>query len=107
MKGYHRNEQATQDIIWRGPNGRTYIRTGDIGRFDEDGFLYIVDRIKDMIVSGGFNVFPTDLEQVVSRHEDVLDVTVIGIPHEKWQEVPMALVIRTQDATNRCLGDPS
>jgi long-chain acyl-CoA synthetase len=60
---------------------------------DEEGFLHIVDRKKDMILSGGFNIFPADLEAVIGEHPEVQDVTVIGIPHPKWGETPLALVI--------------
>ncbi|MEO8449176.1 MAG: AMP-binding protein, partial [Gemmatimonadota bacterium] len=81
MKGYHNLPEATGEMIWRGPAGRSYLKTGDIGKIDEDGFLYILDRKKDMIISGGFNVFPADIEQVIGGHPDVSDVTVIGIPH--------------------------
>jgi long-chain acyl-CoA synthetase len=93
MTGYHRRPEATAELVWRDGEGRAWIRSGDIGRFDEDGFLTILDRKKDMIISGGFNVFPADIEQVVGGHADVSDVTVIGIPHDKWGETPLALVI--------------
>lgn len=93
MSEYHKRSEATANIIWRDARGRTFLRSGDIGRFDEEGYLYILDRKKDMIISGGFNVFPADIESVVGEHEDVSDVTVIGIPHEKWGETPLALVI--------------
>ena len=99
MKGYNNRPEATAELIWRDERGRTFIRSGDIGRMDEDGFLTIVDRKKDMIISGGFNVFPTDLEAVLGGHPDVLDAAVIGIPHERWGETPLALVIRRQDAS--------
>jgi acyl-CoA synthetase (AMP-forming)/AMP-acid ligase II len=92
MKGYLNRPEATAEIIWRDERDRTYIRTGDMGRFDEDGFLYIMDRKRDMIVSGGLNVFAGDIEEVFLQHEEVLDVAVIAIPHEKWGETPMALV---------------
>ena len=82
-------------MIWRDERGRTFLRSGDIGKLDEDGFLYILDRKKDMILSGGFNIFPRDIEEVVGTHPQVSDVTVIGIPHEKWGETPIALVIAT------------
>ncbi|HBS49535.1 MAG TPA: AMP-dependent synthetase, partial [Rhodobacteraceae bacterium] len=82
-----------EDLIWRDDRGRSFIRSGDIGQLDEDGFLTIVDRKKDMIVSGGFNVFPTDVEAVLGQHADVSDVAVIGVPHEKWGETCLALVI--------------
>ncbi|MEN3950889.1 AMP-binding protein [Iodidimonas sp. SYSU 1G8] len=93
MTGYHKRPDATAALVWKDEAGRVWIRSGDIGRFDEDGFLYILDRKKDMIISGGFNVFPADIEQVIGTHPDVSDVTVIGIPHEKWGETPLALVI--------------
>jgi long-chain acyl-CoA synthetase len=98
MRGYHGRVQETEALIWRDERGRTFIRSGDIGRLDADGFLSILDRKKDMIISGGFNVFPSDLEAVVGGHPDVLDVTVIGIPHERWGETPLALVIRRPGA---------
>jgi long-chain acyl-CoA synthetase len=93
MKHYHNRPEATEEIIWRNKRGRTYIRTGDIGRFDEDGFLYILDRKKDMIVTGGVNVFASDIEEVAIDHPDVAEVAVIAVPHEKWVETPLALVV--------------
>ena len=99
MSGYHGRPEQTAELIWQDERGRTFIRSGDIGRQDEDGYLTLVDRKKDMIISGGFNVFPADLEEIVGQHPDVLDATVIGIPHERWGETPMALVILRQGAT--------
>jgi len=93
MKEYYGRPEQTAELIWRDERGRTFIRSGDVGKLDEDGFLYIIDRKKDMIISGGFNVFPTDVEAVVGQHPAVRDVTVIGIPHEKWGESCYALVI--------------
>jgi long-chain acyl-CoA synthetase len=98
MRGYHGKSEETAKLIWVDERGRTFMRSGDIGRLDEDGFLSILDRKKDMIISGGFNVFPSDLEQIVAGHEAVMDVTVIGIPHERWGETPLALVIRRPGA---------
>ena len=98
MKGYHNRPEATADLIWKDEMGRTFLRSGDIGKLDDEGFLYILDRKKDMIVSGGFNVFPKDIEAIVGRHADVSDVAVIGIPHAKWGEVPLALVVAKPDA---------
>jgi len=93
MAEYHRRPEQTAELIWRDARGRSFIRSGDVGALDEDGYLTILDRKKDMIISGGFNVFPTDVEGIVGRHEDVSDVTVIGIPHERWGETCLALVI--------------
>ena len=70
-----------------------WLHTGDVGRFDEDGFLYIVDRKKDMIVTGGFNVFPRELEDVISAHPSVAMVQVIGVPDERWGESVKAVVV--------------
>ena len=93
MTRYHGRPDATAELIWRDERGRTFIRSGDIGRQDDDGYLVLVDRKKDMIISGGFNVFPTDLEEVIGRHPDVLDATVIGVPHDRWGETALGLVI--------------
>lgn len=98
MKEYYKREEATRAIILLMPDGRTYLRSGDIGKVDEDGFLYILDRKKDMIISGGFNIFPADIEAVVGENHEVSDVTVIGVPHEKWGESPLALVIPNNGA---------
>ena len=70
-----------------------------MGKLDEDGFLYILDRKKDMIISGGINIFTSDIEEVLAKHPDVQDCTVIGIPHEKWGETPLALAIMYKGAT--------
>lgn len=97
MAGYHNRPEATEAVIWRDPRGRTFLRTGDIGRFDEDGFLYVLDRKKDMIVSGGVNVFASDIEQVLHDHPAVRDCAVVGEPHPKWVETPVAIVILDAD----------
>ncbi len=93
MRGYHRRPDLTAEAIVRDGRGRTFFRSGDIGRIDAEGCLSILDRKKDMIISGGFNVFPADIEGVIGGHPDVLDVTVIGVPHEKWGESAFAFVI--------------
>ena len=99
MREYHNKPEITAAAIWRDERNRTFLRSGDIGKVDEDGFLYILDRKKDMILSGGFNIFPKDIETVVGQHPDVSEVTVIGIPHEKWGETPLALIIAAPGAT--------
>lgn len=94
MKGYHNNPEQTKAAMWQDPaSGRTFLRSGDIGRLDKDGFLYLLDRKKDMIVSGGYNVFPADIERILGAHPGVYDLCVIGIPHERWGETPLALIV--------------
>jgi acyl-CoA synthetase (AMP-forming)/AMP-acid ligase II len=93
MTGYHGQPGKTAEAEWHDPEGRRYIRTGDVGRFDEDGFLILHDRRKDMIISGGFNIYPSDLEAVLRRHPDVADVAVLGVPSEQWGETPVAYVV--------------
>ena len=98
MKRYHNQPQATEEAIWRDKSGRTFLRTGDMGRLDQEGYLYLLDRKKDMIISGGLNVFPVDIEAVLSQHSAVAETCVISIPHEKWGESPLALIVRRNDA---------
>jgi len=98
MPEYYKLADKTAEAIWINERGRTYLRTGDMGKLDEDGFLYIMDRKKDMIISGGINIFASDLEQVVSSHPAVKDAVVIGLAHEKWGETPVALVILKEGA---------
>ena len=93
MPGYWRRDDANRDATFIDTEGRTWLRSGDIGYVDDEGFLYIVDRKKDMILSGGQNVYPQDIEAVVVRHPDVFDVAVIGLTSEKWGETPVALVV--------------
>ena len=93
MRGYLNREKATRDMLWEDPERRLFFRSGDIGRMDEDGFIYLLDRKKDVIISGGLNVYATDLEMVLSLHEAVRDVTVVGIPSDEWGETPLALVV--------------
>ncbi|MBW2367268.1 MAG: AMP-binding protein [Deltaproteobacteria bacterium] len=88
MDGYYKNPDATADTLVDG-----WLHTGDIGRIDHEGFLYIVDRKKDMIVSGGFNIFPREIEDVLFEHPAVKGAAVIGVPHEKWGEEVKAVVV--------------
>jgi long-chain acyl-CoA synthetase len=94
MKGYWKLPEATEDAIR--PGG--WFRSGDIGYLDPDGYLYIYDRFKDMIVSGAENVYPAEVENVLMSHPAVADVAVIGIPHERWGESPRAMVVRAPEA---------
>jgi acyl-CoA synthetase (AMP-forming)/AMP-acid ligase II len=93
MPGYYKLPDKTAEAIWLDAAGKTYLKTGDMGKLDEDGFLYILDRKKDMIISGGINIFASDIEDVLTRHAAVQDAIVIGIPHPKWGETPIAMVI--------------
>lgn len=93
MSGYHRQAVRTADAEWFDAQGLRFIRTGDLGRFDEDGFLTLKDRKKDMIISGGFNVYPSDLEAVLEAHADVAEVAVLGLPSTRWGETPVAFVV--------------
>ena len=88
MKGYWKNEQATQDSMT--PDG--FFRTGDVAYMDEDGFVFIVDRIKDMLLCGGFNVYPRNIEEAIYTHPDVAEVSVIGIPDEYRGQSPKAFI---------------
>jgi long-chain acyl-CoA synthetase len=93
MTGYHNQPAKTAEAEWYDATGRRFIRTGDIGRFDEDGFLILMDRKKDMIISGGFNVYPSDLEAVLHAHADVAEAAVVGVLSERWGETPVAFVV--------------
>lgn len=93
MKGYHGRPEKTREAEWYAPDGQRFIRTGDIGRFDAEGFLTLFDRRKDMIISGGFNIYPSDLEAILREHPSVLDVAVVGVPSEQWGETPVAYVV--------------
>jgi acyl-CoA synthetase (AMP-forming)/AMP-acid ligase II len=98
MKRYHNQPQSTEEAIWRDERGRTFLRTGDMGRLDEEGYLYLLDRKKDLIISGGLNVFPIDIEAALAQHPAVAEACVIGIPNEKWGESPLALIVRRNNA---------
>jgi acyl-CoA synthetase (AMP-forming)/AMP-acid ligase II len=92
MKGYWNREDATKEAVRGG-----FFHTGDAGYFDEDGFLYIHDRVKDMIVSGGENVYPAEVENAIFGAPGVADVAVIGVPDDKWGEAVKAIVVKKPD----------
>ena len=93
MNGYHGLPEATRETEWFDASGKRFIRTGDVGRFDADGFLVLMDRRKDMLISGGLNVYPSDLEEVLRQHPAVADVAVAGVPSARWGETPVAFVV--------------
>ncbi len=98
MTGYHNLPEKTREAEWRDAEGRRFIRTGDIGRFDEDGFLILLDRSKDVIISGGFNIYPSDIEAEIVRHEAVAEASVVGVASERWGETPVAFVALREGA---------
>lgn len=93
MSGYFRNPAAEAEFYWRDAAGVLFHRTGDIGEFDADGFLVLRDRKKDVIISGGFNIHASDLEQALLDHPDVAEAAVIGIPSDRWGETPLGFVV--------------
>jgi len=88
MSGYYKRPDLTTEAVRNG-----WLHSGDLGYVDEDGFLYLVDRKKDLIISGGVNVYPRDIEEVVVQHPEVREVAVFGVPDEKWGETPVAAVV--------------
>jgi long-chain acyl-CoA synthetase len=97
MTGYHNQPKKTAEAEWYSPEGLRFIRTGDVGRFDEDGFLVLGDRKKDMIITGGFNVYPSDIETELAKHPAVAESAVVGIPSREWGETPAAFVVLRPD----------
>ena len=98
MAGYHGQPAKTREAEWFAPDGRRFIRTGDVGRFDADGFLILLDRKKDMIISGGYNIYPSDLEAELRLHPAVAEVAVVGVASEAWGETPVAFVVQRSGA---------
>jgi acyl-CoA synthetase (AMP-forming)/AMP-acid ligase II len=94
MPGYYKRPDLTAQAIRDG-----WLHSGDLGYVDEEGFLYLVDRMKDMIDSGGVKVYPKDVEEIAAGHPDVREVAVFGVPHDKWGETPLAAVILNDGAT--------
>ena len=98
MEGYYGLPEKTREAQWFDKTGKRFIRTGDIARFDEDGFLILSDRIKDMVISGGFNIYPSDLEEALDLHPAVKESAVVGIASRQWGETPVAFVVLNPDA---------
>jgi acyl-CoA synthetase (AMP-forming)/AMP-acid ligase II len=88
MLGYLDDPEATAQKVRDG-----WVHTGDVGRIDANGFLYVLDRLDDMIISGGFNIYPSELENAIAAHADILEAVVFGVPDEHWGETPLALCV--------------
>jgi acyl-CoA synthetase (AMP-forming)/AMP-acid ligase II len=93
MNGYKNRPDLTEKAFWTAPDGSKWLRTGDIGRLDEDGFLTLMDRAKDMIISGGFNIYPSDIEAVILALPGVVEAAVVGVASDRWGETPVAFVV--------------
>lgn len=98
MSGYLNRDDANKEATRVDDKGQRWLRTGDIGRIDSEGNLYIVDRKKDMIISGGQNIYPADIEAVIATHSSVEDVAVIGVNSERWGETPLAVIVSNDAA---------
>ena len=85
MAGYHGNPDATAEAFAGG-----WFHSGDLARLDDEGYLWLVDRKKDLIISGGENVYPAEVERVLREHPAVADAAVVGVPHPRWVETPLA-----------------
>ena len=112
MKGYWNREDETAMALRKDDAGRTWLYTGDIARMDEDGYTYIVQRKKDMIIVGGFNVYPSEVESVLFTHPAVMEAVVIGVPHAYWGEAVKAFVVakpgtslRAEELKSLCVAD--
>ena len=104
MTAYHNQPAKTREAEWYDADGNRYIRTGDVGSFDADGFLTLMDRRKDMVISGGFNIYPSDLEAVLRQHPAVADAAVVGVPSAEWGETPVAFVVPAKAAPKEGAG---
>ncbi|MGY8524356.1 class I adenylate-forming enzyme family protein [Paracidovorax citrulli] len=93
MSGYYGEPERSREAEWHDSHGIRFIRSGDIGHLDDDGFVVLSDRRKDMIITGGFNVYPSDIESVLHAHPDVSDCAVIAVPSQQWGETPVAYAV--------------
>jgi acyl-CoA synthetase (AMP-forming)/AMP-acid ligase II len=114
MSGYQNQPEKTREGYWIDADGGVWQRMGDIGRVDEDGFVILMGRTKDMIISGGFNIYPRDLEEALIAQPGVGDAAVVGVASREWGETPVGFVVAAageslhlealRDATNATLG---
>ncbi|AEH47621.1 class I adenylate-forming enzyme family protein [Parageobacillus thermoglucosidasius] len=95
MKGYYKDEEKTKETMKDG-----WLYTGDLARRDEDGYIWVIDRKKDIIISGGVNIYPKEVEDVLRTHPDIVDVAVIGVPHPEWGETAKAFVVAGKPLEN-------
>jgi acyl-CoA synthetase (AMP-forming)/AMP-acid ligase II len=100
MSGYKNQPEKTREMEWRDEDGNIWLKTGDIGIVDADGFVSIVGRAKDMIISGGFNIYPKDLEELLEAQPEVTEAAVVGMPSEAWGETPVGFVRLTDAAAS-------
>ena len=100
MSGYKNQPEKTREMEWRDADGNIWLKTGDIGIVDADGFVSIVGRAKDMIISGGFNIYPKDLEELLEAQPEVTEAAVVGMPSETWGETPVGFVRLTDAAAS-------
>lgn len=91
--GYHNRDEANNAMHWYDSDGLLYYKSGDVGYLDEEGWLFLSDRRKDMIISGGFNIYATDLELVLLEHPDIHEAAVVALPSRAWGETPLAIVV--------------
>ena len=99
MSGYFGRDDLTNETLWQDNEGKTYFRSGDLGYIDKDGFVFLGDRKKDMIISGGLNIYANDLELALLQDDDVEDAAVIGVPSEAWGETPFGFIVTREGAT--------
>jgi long-chain acyl-CoA synthetase len=99
INGYYKRPDRTAVAEWYDANGKRFIRSGVVGRFDAEGFLVLMDRKKDMIISGGFNIYPSDLEAILAGHEALAEAAVVGVASERWGETPVAFVVLKAGST--------
>jgi acyl-CoA synthetase (AMP-forming)/AMP-acid ligase II len=93
MNGYHNNPELTAQATWVSPSGLRFLRSGDMGHVDDEGFVYVSGRLKDMIKSGGINIYASDIEAVFMTHPDVSECAAIAVPDDKWGETPLLVVL--------------